>query len=307
MQTLAALGVVLVAQNKMPAANEVFTEIDAAIAQWPAERRELYQHGESRILALYAAGKFDEGIAAAQDRVKRLSASLGAGAFDVASTQGLLGIGYARAGRDAEAIAAFKAAIPVLTTESREAADTDDPALVAGRGARVRRAVEAYIAVLARSGGADVAAQTFALADLVRGHVVDRSLADSSARLAAKDPALASWRETSKTSPSSSTPSSACSTTCCRLPADQRDEKLLSGVNAEIAKLRAQAAAAKSEIDRRFPAYANLTQAPVRRRSPPSRRRSGRTKRCCRSISAATPASSGRSRRPAPSPSRQSR
>ncbi len=44
------------------------------------------------------------------------------------------------------------------------------------------------------------------------------------------------------------------------LPAEQRDDQLVRGVNAEIAKLRAAATAAKLEIDRRFPAYANLTR-----------------------------------------------
>ncbi len=178
-QRLGQLGAVLVAQGKMQAARAVYDQIDSAIAQWPVERREIYQDSESRIAALYAAGQFDQGIAAAQELVKRLSARAATGAFDTASAQGLLAIGYARAGRDAEAMAEFKLSIPALTAAEHEAAATDDPTLVAARGARVRRAVEAYIGLLAKGGaGPEVAAETFALADLVRGHVVDRSLAD---------------------------------------------------------------------------------------------------------------------------------
>ena len=37
----------------------------------------------------------------------------------------------------------------------------------------------------------DVAVETFALADAVRGHALQQALADSSARMVAKDPALA--------------------------------------------------------------------------------------------------------------------
>jgi len=98
----------------------------------------------------------------------------------------VLAIGYARAGRDNDAINRVQSRrFPVLTTASQEVADTDDPTLVAARNGRVRRIVEAYLAELAKGGGADAATQTFALADLIRGHTVDRSLADSSARFAA--------------------------------------------------------------------------------------------------------------------------
>jgi CHAT domain-containing protein len=259
-QSLALLGAALVAQNKMAAANEAYAQLDAAIAQWPPERREIFQHSESRVAALYDAGKFDEGIAAAQELVKRLTASLGAGAFDTASAQGLLAIGYARAGRDADAIAAFKAAIPILTAESREEADSDDPTLTAARGARVRRAIEAYIRVLAKAGGPDVAAQTFALADLVRGHVVDRSLSDSSARAAAKDPALGELARNEQDLSKQLNAELGVLDNMLSLPADQRDAQVVNGVNAEITKLRAAVAAAKQEIDHRFPAYAGLTR-----------------------------------------------
>jgi CHAT domain-containing protein len=259
-QRLSQLATDLVAQNKMQAAQDVYDQIDKAIAQWPAERRELYHNSESRIVALYAAAKFDEGIADAQELVKRLTARVGAANFDTASAQGLLGIGYARTGRDADAIAMFKAAIPILTTQTHEAADTDDPTLAAARSARVRRAVESYIGVLAKSGGADVAAETFALADLVRGHVVDRSLADSSARLAAKDPALGELVRGEQDLSKQLNAELGVLDNMLSLPADQRDEAGLAGVNAEIAKLRAATAAAKQEVNRRFPAYASLTK-----------------------------------------------
>ena len=45
--------------------------------------------------------------------------------------------------------------------------------------------------MLARSGSRDVAVETFALADSVRGHSVQQAFTASSARMIAKDPALA--------------------------------------------------------------------------------------------------------------------
>ena len=62
------------------------------------------------------------------------------------------------------------------------------------RETRVRLIVESYLALLARApalAGADIGEETFGLADVVRGHAVERALAASSLRAAAKDPQLA--------------------------------------------------------------------------------------------------------------------
>ena len=124
--------------------------------------------------------------------VKRQTSHTGDKSFDTAAARGILAVGYARAGRDADAIREFKAAIPIMMTASRENSGDDDPTVVAARNVRLQRIVEAYIGVVARSGSAsnDVAVETFGLADAVRGHAVQRALANSSARLLAKDPAL---------------------------------------------------------------------------------------------------------------------
>src|SRR6185369_2649384 len=87
----------------------------------------------------------------------------------------------------------FKAALPILMASSRENADDDDTTAVAARSQRLQGIVEAYLAMLARNKDAagDVGAETFSLADAVRGRSVQQALAASSARAAVKDPALA--------------------------------------------------------------------------------------------------------------------
>src|SRR5208282_2039738 len=120
---------------------------------------------------------------------KRETSRTGANSFDTAAAHGTLAVGYARAGRDADAVREFKAAIPVLMVAARENSEDDDPTIVAARSVRLQRIVEAYIGVLARGTNMsnDVAVETFALADAVRGHSVQKALADSSARMVAKD------------------------------------------------------------------------------------------------------------------------
>ena len=180
---LSQLGNILVLQRKTKEAAVVYAELDKAIAQWTPVRREAFELNGSRIVALYASGEVEAGIAAAAELVKRQTARSGEKSFDTASARGVLAVGYARVGRDADAIHEFKAAIPVMMTAARENADDDDPTVVAARSVRLQKIVEAYIGLLARGANTsnDVAVETFALADAVRGHSVQKALADSSA------------------------------------------------------------------------------------------------------------------------------
>src|SRR5208283_857468 len=121
--------------------------------------------------------QIEAGITAAVELVKRQTAHTGANSFDTAAARGILAVGYARVGRDADAIRAFKASIPIMMTAARESADDDDPTVVAARSVRLQRIVEAYIGLLARGANTsnDVAVETFALADAVRGHSVQQA------------------------------------------------------------------------------------------------------------------------------------
>ena len=76
---------------------------------------------------------------------------------------------------------------------SRENADDDDTTAVAARSQRLQGIVEAYLRMLAR-GEERVRRnrrRNLSLADAIRGRSVQQALAASSARAAAKDPALA--------------------------------------------------------------------------------------------------------------------
>src|SRR6266700_3304468 len=114
----------------------------------PSSKRRLLNG--SRIAALYASGQIEAGVGAAQELVKRQNARFGESHFDTASAHGTLAVGYARVGRDAEAIREFKSAIPIMMAGSRENAD-DDATIVAARSQRLQTIVEAYISLLARS------------------------------------------------------------------------------------------------------------------------------------------------------------
>ena len=256
---LAELANILIAERKAKDAAVVYAQLDEAIAPWTPPQREAFELNASRIVALYATGQVDAGIAAAEALVKRQVARTGANSLDTATARGTLAVGYARAGRNAEAITEFKAALPVLMAATRET-DDGDPTLVAARSARLQRIIEVYIAVLARNPNMsnDVAVETFGLADAVRGHAVQQALADSSARMLAKDPALAELVRTDQDHAKQIGAELGALNNLLALPSDQRDDQTVRAINAEIDKLRTERTAARQEIKKRFPAYADL-------------------------------------------------
>src|SRR5262249_26116751 len=251
---LSSLGNVLVLQRKMKEASEYYSQLDKATAQWPAQQREVFELNGSRIAALYASGQVDAGIAAATALVKQQVSRTGANSFDTAAARGTLASGYARAGRDPDAIREFKPAIPVPP------GPRDDPTVVAARSARLQRAVEAYIAVLARNTAKsnDVAVETFGLADAIRGRAVQKALADSSARMVAKDPALAELVRNEQNLGKQIGAALGTLNNLLAWPSDQRDDQTVRATSAAIEKLRADRKTAQQEIKRRFPSYADL-------------------------------------------------
>ena len=257
---LSSLGNVLVLERKMKEAAEIYAQLDKAMAQWPPQQREVFELNGSRIAALYASGQVEAGITAATALLKQQTSRTGANSFDTAAAHGTLAVGYARAGRDADAIREFKTAIPVLMTSARESTDEDDPTVVAARSARLQRIVESYIGVLARGAtkSNDIAVETFGLADAIRGHSVQKDLADSSARMVAKDPALADLARNEQNLAKQIGAQLGTLNNMLALPSDQRDEQTVRAITGAIDKLRADRKTAQLEIKRRFPSYADL-------------------------------------------------
>jgi CHAT domain-containing protein len=256
---LSQLGAVLIFQRKAREATAIYAELDRAISKWEPGRKQLFELNGSRITALYASGQIAEGLAAAQALVDRRSRQLGEHHFDTADARGTLAMGYALTGRSADAIKEFKAAIPILIAASRENADDEDDTVNAARSQRLRNIVESYIGLLAKtdSGGAgQIALETFALADAVRGQSVQRALSESSARSVAKDPALSELvRNEQDLGKQINAQLGALNNA---LASDARDESIIKATKANLDKLRTDRRKVRDEIGRRFPRYAEL-------------------------------------------------
>ena len=259
-QLLSQLAGILSLQRKNAESNAMFARIDQAIAKWDPQRRQVFELNPSRILALYNSGQLDAGIAAAEQLVKKQVGRVGENHFDAASARGTLAVGLMRARRDAEAIREFKAAIPIMMASANENADDENTTVVAARSQRLQTIVESYLALLARAEGtgSSVGEETFGLADAVRGRSVQQALAASSARAAAKDPALAELVRMAQDLTKQVNAQLGTLNNVLALPAAERDEKAVAQIQASIAALRGQSDKARQEIKQKFPIYADL-------------------------------------------------
>lgn len=258
-QLLSQLAGILTLRRQNAEASEMFARIDKAVAGWDPQRRQVFELNPSRILSLYGSGQLDAGIAAAEQLVKKQIARVGDNHFDTASARGTLAVGLMRARRDAEAIREFKAAIPVMMASANENADDENTTVVAARSQRLQTIVESYLLLLGREGaGKDIGEETFSLADAVRGRSVQQALAASSARAAAKDPALAELVRKEQDLTKQVNAQLGTLNNVLALPAAERDEKGVQQIQASIATLRGQRDKARQEIKQKFPTYADL-------------------------------------------------
>lgn len=244
---------------------EAVAEFERAAADMAADPLFVERHvGASSAygLALIRAGRTADAVPVMRAGYELKRGTVGADHIDAAYAQGLLGVALAGSGARAEALAAFKTAIPPLI-QSRE---LYTEGAGRGRGARTLRLIlESYMAVLADPQsapllrGIDIAAETFRAADIAIGSSVQQAISAASARAAARDPDLADLVRRDQDGRQQQDALYAALSELLAAPAGERQDGLINGVKGQIAALDAARRTIRAEIDRRFPAYAELS------------------------------------------------
>jgi CHAT domain-containing protein len=240
------------------AAEQTYSAIERAVQNWEPARREAALYSDSYIDTLYRTRTIEIGLAAAQKLVEMKVARQGENGFETAIARGTLAIGLSLANRHREAMDQFRAAVPVLLASFRDT-DIDDAANRSARQLRVQTILESYIRLLTRADATDSAAETFRLADFLRNSTVQKALAAASVRAAVRDPALADAARQEQDLDKRINAGIGMLNNVLALPPDQRDERSVLSLRAEIDKLRASRDVSKRDIAKRFPEYASLT------------------------------------------------
>jgi CHAT domain-containing protein/tetratricopeptide (TPR) repeat protein len=240
-----------------------FERIARDTANLGPEYRRRYLDGNMTYgIALIRNGRTEEALRVFRDVADRRIRTLGERNYMTAEARGYIGAALARKGDRAAALVAFRAAVPVLLAPSRDVEDEESGS--AGKDVRMQFILESYIGALADAQGTsdatgvDVAAESFRLADAIRGRTVQRALAASSARASASDPALADLVRREQDAQKQIASLQGILTNALSAPADQQDGGALHALRTQIDSLRGARAAIRQDIERRFPDYVNL-------------------------------------------------
>lgn len=254
LRALRIAGRAQVALDDYSSAADTFAALRARTESNPQARVAIFDRNPNWAAVALRTGQAPEAERVMTGIVARNVEILGERHWDTAMSRGMLGAAKLAQGDIPGALAAFDAAVPILLQSSRQS--DDEEAGSVARDRQLKMVFEAAMGALARSGRADAVEQAFRLADAVRGAGVQRALAQSSARAAASDPALAELVRQEQDTQKQVGALQGLLTNV--LASAERDEAAVRALRTQIDSLRSARAALRGEIERRFPSYAQL-------------------------------------------------
>jgi CHAT domain-containing protein/tetratricopeptide (TPR) repeat protein len=256
------IAVAQASQGQWKQAMATYDRLKAAVADDPVARQRYYDTNLDLAVALLRGGQSAQAIPILEDVIKKKTAS-GEGEYAVAEATGFLGAAYAASGRDAEALASLRAVMPLLLSADNAAAREE------GQVDQVQRRqaiVDSYFVLLTRvrgtdlekTAGIDAADEAFRMADIARAKSVHSAIAATSARAASGDAALTELIRQTQDSDQQLAAMSGMLKSILDGAADQQDQKAIAQLRSDMGRLQQARKTLRSEIERRFPQYAQL-------------------------------------------------
>ena len=230
--------------------------------------------GELQTFNQFVAGSVTWGLAQiyageAVNAVTRLRAAydrkrdqLGIEHIDTAELGGVLAAALAETGQFDEAFAIFAEVVPILTLGAHRS--DDEATTVTARDQRLALILEAYLGALAdhptplEQGDVPAAEKAFEIANAARGRAVQRALAASAARAAARDPVLSDLVRRAQDTGRQTVALYGLLAAIANQPPDDRQAGLDDKLRQLIATLQSLRGKLDEEVERRFPDYAQL-------------------------------------------------
>ena len=215
-------------------------------------------------LALMRTGKADSAVVMLEQLLAKSGQDLGEIHYQTAEVRGFFAMALSQKGERERAYREFTKAIAMLL--SGTSADFDQDAGALGRLRRLRLIIEAYVALLFEIRGTqfeqeariDAGAEAFRLADAVRGTSVQLAVAQSAARFAVSDPQLAELARKEQDLQFQLSALYRFLSQMVSASSDQQLPQVVAQMRARIGELKTDRKAMLGELERRFPAYANL-------------------------------------------------
>lgn len=258
------LAAALVAQNRWAEALAEYAAIRVGLADSPEAYQRSFAGNLTRALALLHTGQTARAVEVLNVALERRRWLAGEQHPGTAEIRGLLATAHVATGDRPIALREFAGAVPLLLTRSL---DVDDESVSrVARDQRLNLILTTYIGLLAdirgtpleREAGLDAAAEAFRLAEVVRGRSVQRALDASTARVAAKTPALAELIRKEQDAGKQVSALAGLLANILSAPVVEQDARVVADLQGRINLLRRARAALVRQIEREFPAYAQL-------------------------------------------------
>jgi len=263
------LAVAIAFQGRWSEAMAVYETIRTGLAADPEFAKQFLGGHMGYGIALMRTGKPDQALPIFNVALERSTRQLGSTHPNTGRIRGLIAEAYTAKGDRARALKEFREAVPLVLARGTTDAE-DESSTRAAEDDRTVGVLRSYIALLAqirgtaleRDAGMDAAAEAFRLAEVVRGRSVERALDASAARTVAQTPALADLIRREQDLRKQLGALQGLLGNLLSLPTDQQDPKAVQDLRAMIDALRKARQSLSQQIDRDFPAYAQLVNPP---------------------------------------------
>ena len=255
---------ILVLSEDWEGAIELYVHIESGLADDPESRDRLLNQNPSYALTLFYSDQANQARLILAQAYQAKRHALGDQHPETAELGALLAVMENAAGEHQQALIRFRETVPVLLSRARRSRDDDTLGTV--REARLALVLEQYIGLLAdlhAEASSSTLAQAhlskaFELADLARGRVVQGALDKSSARAAAKDPALAQLMRREQDALQQISAMRGLLSDHLAQPSDEQDPQVVEDLKSTISRLSQARSALMEEIEANFPDYAEL-------------------------------------------------
>jgi len=256
---------VLIALDLPNDALEQFEQIKKNLQHTPRIFEVRFADDPDWAYAFIAKHQYPEAEDKLANSLKAAEEQYGGSHHKTAEVRGLLALAQFRLSKLDQAGRNFEQALPILLAYQRESAGQTNTRIAFNR--RLARIAEAYMAFIYTTRGGDekAARTTFPLADTIRGQAVQQAVIASSLRVAARDNRLAGLVRRVQDADKKITALNAV-----LLNAKSQSDgggKRAESLNAEIQQLKEARGVLLDEIEKGFPAYAELTRPRAKRLS----------------------------------------
>ncbi len=263
-KTYQLLADILVLREDWEGASDLYAYIETALADDPMAQERLLNQNPSYALTLFRSNRVERARIVLEQAYTAKRQALGYQHREAAELGALLAVMENAEGEHQQALLRFRETVPTLLSRAHRSRDDDTLGMV--HEARLALVLERYIGLLAHlyarvptsTLSQEYLSKAFELADHARGRTVQGALDKSSARAAAKDPALAQLMRREQDALKQISAMRGLLSDHLTQASDEQDPGVIEDLKTTISRLSQARSALMAEIEANFPDYAEL-------------------------------------------------